>query len=773
MPNRQNDTNRMTARTPFSRLLRLAFFTFLAMGLSGVIALGVVSWDREEQEARQNLTVLSGFLASATQAFFDDLGHALVPLGQLLQRIDVLHHPEAARTYLQKFQERYPQIGSMAVILPNGRMVINTASRPGKPLPDFRKTTAYMAPFQAALAAKMPYTIGRPEYGQILHQWRFPFRYTMRDDQGHALFMIQAAIPLESGLQILRDKSLPPLSLVGILREDGFQQARWPVDDLNKVYGKNLNGPLIKAIQAHPDNPRGNFTGHSPWMYTKLQRLGAYCHLATQPLYAYVSIPYSSIWQKWWEHNSPVLAVFLVFVIIFGVIAFWVTHQERQHSEELLSQARRDSLTGLANRAGAEELLEYQIEVSTKNARPFALMFFDLDRFKDINDSLGHGIGDQLLIEVGKRTKSVLRQDDILARLGGDEFLVILPGNTLEAGMHSAKRIIEAFTTPFTVAQQRLKMSCSMGIASFPEHGQDRETLLKHADTAMYEAKRVGRSGFACYEGGLGQRLQQRLSLEVKLNDAIINQQFQLHFQPIIELSSGFIVGGEALLRWYDADGIAYGPNEFIPIAEESGLILPIGEWVLTAACKQAKVWFDQGFDLGVSVNLSTRQFLDPDLPEKIVSVLGECGLPPSQLELEITESAAMLDPQSSVQVLGTLKRIGVRIAIDDFGTGYSSLSYLKRIPADTIKIDKSFVDGVSDESDDRAIVHAILALAKALDKHTIAEGIETLEQKLALEKAGCNWGQGYLFSQPLRADDLQTLLEDKRYSLRKITRSI
>lgn len=756
----------MTSRTPFSRLLRRSFYIFLAMGLLGFLALGIISWDRELKDMRQNLEVLSHFLASASQAFFDDLGHGLQPLGQLLQRIDVLNHPAAARPYLLKFQTRYPQIGSMAVIAPNGRMLINTARRPGESLPDFRKTTAYMAPFKKALAATTPYTIGRPEYGQILHEWRFPFRYTMRDDQGHPLFMIQAAIPLETGMRMLRGMSLPARSLVGILREDGLQQARWPVDDPNRVYGRNLNGPLVKAVHARPNLRSGFFVGHSPWMFTKRERLGAYSHLTRLPMYAYVSIPYTYIWRKWWEHNSPVIAVFLIFVLIFGAIAYWVTVQEQEHSEELINQARRDRLTGLANRAGAEELLERKLQEAKLTGEFFSIIFFDLDRFKDINDSLGHGVGDSLLVEVGKRTVSVLRHDDILARIGGDEFLVILSGNIHDAGIASAKRIIEAFETPFLVAQQRLKMSCSMGIAVYPEHGTDRETLLKHADTAMYEAKRLGRSGYAWYEWALGERLQQRLDMEARMHDALQKQQYQLYYQPIVDLPTGHLIGIEALLRWLDADGVSHSPEDFIPVAEESGLILPLGEWVLKTACSQARAWIEQGVMLGISVNLSTRQFLDPELPDKVAAVLKDCDLPPSYLELEITEGAAMLDPESSLEVLDTLKRIGVRIAIDDFGTGYSSLSYLKRIPADTIKIDKSFVDGVASESDDRAIVRSILALAKALDKQTIAEGIETQEQKLALENAGCRWGQGYLFSRPLPVQEFETLLIKMRSSI-------
>ncbi|MHB1257039.1 diguanylate cyclase domain-containing protein [Thiobacillus sp.] len=417
----------MSSRSPFSRLLRRAFYAFVASGLLGFVALGIISWDREQAEERENLAIVSGFLASATQAFFDDLGHGLDPLGQLLLQIDVVNHPEAARSALEKFQKRYPQVGAMAVIDTSGRMLINTALPPGAPLPDFHRTTDYMAPFRTALADPGLYTIGRPEYGQVIREWRFPFRYTMRDEQGRALFMIQAAIPLETGMNFLRNVSLPPNSLVGILREDGFQQARWPVDNPDKVYGQRLNGPLAKTIHAQPGLHHGYFTGFSPWMYTEQQRLGAYSHLATLPMYAYVSIPYSHVWNKWWEHNSPVLGVFLVFVAIFGAISYWVRIHERQHSDELLSQARRDSLTGLTNRAGAEELLERQIRAAKESGRPFSIMFFDLDRFKDINDTLGHGIGDQLLAEVGKRTSATLRHQDMLARLGGDEFLVILP----------------------------------------------------------------------------------------------------------------------------------------------------------------------------------------------------------------------------------------------------------------------------------------------------------------------------------------------------------
>lgn len=747
------------ARTPFSRLLRRAFVAFVLAGLLGLAAIGFISWEREQANTRENLATLSSVLASASQAFFDNLGNGLEPLGILLRRIDVIGDPEAARSFLQQFKQRHPQIGTMAVIDVSGRMLINTGTPPGAPLPDFRKQRGYMASFQEALHDRTRYTVGRPEYGQVLHEWRFPFRYAVRDEVGRPLFVIQAAIPLETGIHFLRDIQLPPETLVGILREDGYQQTRWPVDKPDRVYSEPLEGPLMKAISAQPDLHHGHFTGHSPWMYTAGERLGAYSRLAVLPMYAYVSVPYRHVWQKWWEHNSPLLAIYLVFVGIFGSVAWWVARYERQHSRDLLSQARRDALTGLTNRAGADEWLEREVALAQADGRPFAIMFFDLDRFKDINDTLGHGVGDQLLVEVSKRATAVLRQDDRLARLGGDEFLVILPGSTLEQGARLAQRLILAFETPFRIGGHRLKMSCSIGIASFPEHGTDRETLLKHADTAMYEAKRLGRSGFTCYESGLGERLQQRLTLESKIREALVGHEFTLHYQPVVDLDTGRILGAEALLRWRDAEGVARSPAEFIPIAEESGLILPLGEWVLRSACAQAQSWQERGLDLRVAVNLSTRQFLDPDLLGKVTSVIADCRLPPACLTLEITEGSAMIDPDASLHVLDSLRRLGIHIAIDDFGTGYSSLSYLKRIPADTIKIDKAFVDGVAEESDDRAIVRSIIALAKALDKRIVAEGIETVEQRDTLRRQGCTLGQGYLFSRPLPADEFEALL--------------
>ena len=734
----------------FPLLLRL---TFLASIILGTIAMGVAgywSWQRETREINSDLQIQAGFLASASQAVFDNLGNGLAPLGDLLQTIAIDAHPELARVQLEKFQSRFPEVGSMAVIRPDGVMLINTASAPGVALPDYRNDSAYLKQFQTSLTSRSAYVLGPPEYGKILKQWRFPFRYTVRDETGVPLFMLQAAIPLEKRGIYLYDLPLPPSSFIGLLREDGLQQARWPSANPHTTYGRISPGPLAQMLQEQPHLKEGLFSGYSPWISADKQRIGAFKRLDHLPLYAYVSVPVSFVYERWWRNNAVTLGVFLVYLAIFSYVARRVTRHERIHSSELHGQARLDSLTGTPNRTGADELLERQLLRAAEAGGSFAILFLDLDRFKDINDTHGHSTGDALLAEVVRRLSAHLRQDDMLARVGGDEFMAILPGANMDTARHTAERLIKTFSETFQVQGKKLQISCSIGAAVFPTHGNSREDLLKHADIAMYEAKRAGRNRFAMYEERFGTLRQRRLALQEQLQQALEKNQFLLHYQPILDLQSRRIVAVEALLRWQDENGRQHSAADFVSVAEESGLILTLGEWVLNQACEQAQAWAEAGFPLRMAVNLSPRQFQAANLVDQVRHALQRSGLPPAALELEITESTAMDDPESSIRVLTEFKRLGVSIAIDDFGTGYSSLSYLKRIPADKLKIDKSFVDGVASESEDAAIVRSVLALAASLGIETVAEGIEQEAQMQTLIDLGCQYGQGYLFSRPL-----------------------
>lgn len=744
---------------PFSRLLRNALLAFLLVGTAALFAYGAYSWQREERDVRDNLLVLSGFLASASQSFFDELGNSLEPLGELLDEIDVRNNPEAVRSHLVSFQNRHPQVSSVAIFAPDGEMLLNTAVAPGNPLPDFRKDPPYIRQLLADMSSPARYAVGPPEFGKAIKLWRFSIRHVVRDRDGKPRFLVQLAIPLEKEGTFLHQLPVPQNSHIGLLRADGYQQARFPIVDASATYGRLSPGPAARMILDNPGLSESYFSGSSPWVAGDMQRIGAYTKLPQTDMYAYVSVPAAYLVDRWWRDNAPILFSFMLFFGAFVVIAYRVTKRERSHSRELVEQAERDALTGLPNRGCLNGILEANIEIAQAGQSPFAILFLDLDRFKGINDTLGHATGDKVLVKVAQTIHPLLRRCDVLGRFGGDEFLLILPGSDESGAVLITQRVLDAFTTPFEIAGRALRITPSIGIAVYPDHGADIETLLKHADTAMYETKRLGRNAYTVYADRLGLQVRERMELENELRDALGREAFRLVYQPIVDMQSGKIVAVEALVRWMMPDGQLRAPGEFIQAAEDSGLILPLGQWVLRTACSQLKQWVSSGSDLRVAVNLSTHQFQDPSLMEKVLTVLRETGLDAKRLELEITESAAMLKPEESVEILGALAAHGVRIAIDDFGTGYSSLSYLKRIPADSIKIDKTFVDGVVHEEQDATIVRAVVALARALKKDTIAEGIETEAQFGVIRAMGCDSAQGYWISRPLEPDALTKLL--------------
>lgn len=748
--------------TPFARALRKAVWAFVLISTIAAIAYGLFSWKREQQDVKENLTIMSGFLASASQSFFDDLGNGLEPLGQLLDQIGVLNDPESARVHLLKFQVLHPEVGAMALFVPTGEMLINTAVTIGQPLPSFIKDPPYFKQLMADMESVQRYSVGRPEYGKALGQWRFAFRHVVRDKQGKPRFLLQAAIPLEREGTFLHRLPLPPASFIGLLREDGFQQARWPVDDPKHVYGKLSQGPAAIMIAANPGIKTSVFGGISPWSAQDGQRIGAFTRLPRSNMHAYISAPASYIAQQWWRHNAPILLSFMLCLTVFSAGAYRVSRREQSHSQELLNQARCDALTGLPNRAAINDIMLDAIKIASDHTREFAVLFIDLDRFKDINDAYGHVVGDQLIVAAANTIQSTLRDGDVLGRFGGDEFTILLRNSNADRASAITERLLNAFKTPLVVGARHLQISPSVGIAVYPTHGTDIETLIKHADTAMYEAKRQGGGTFSVYAEEQGARVHQRLQVEHQLRDALKRDEFTLVYQPIVNMLNGQVVGAEALLRWQPQDGKQRLPEKFIGIAEASGLIISIGEWVLHTACAQAKAWNAAGRDLWMAVNLSAHQFQDPHLAAKVAAVLRETGLDASRLELEITESAAMRDAEMSIRIMGRLKSKGVRIAIDDFGTGYSSLSYLKRIPADKIKIDKSFVDGINIDVDDTAIVRTILALVNGLEKTALAEGIETEAQFHALRGMGCQHAQGYWISRPIDAERFSALLDER-----------
>jgi diguanylate cyclase (GGDEF)-like protein/PAS domain S-box-containing protein len=415
--------------------------------------------------------------------------------------------------------------------------------------------------------------------------------------------------------------------------------------------------------------------------------------------------------------------------------------------------ADHDALTGLPNRRLLEDRLTQALALSHRNRQQTAVMFVDLDRFKTINDSLGHAVGDALLKEISQRLVNQLRTGDTICRIGGDEFVVVLPEIKRSSDVAQvAHKVIEQLSVPVILEERELFVTSSIGIAVFPDDGRDAETLIRNADAAMYHAKELGRANYQFFTEQMNQAASRRLALENDLRRALGRDELRVHYQRIVEAKSGRVAAHEALLRWQHPERGLVPPSEFIQLAEETGLILKIGEWVLRESCRWATfIGVDRG--LQVSVNLSPRQFNDPKLPQVVANALKETGLPPRLLELEITESTAMQQTDVTLGTLRRLKQLGVSIAIDDFGTGYSSLAYLKRFPVDKVKIDRSFVVESPEDRDQGAIIIAIVALARALQIKVIAEGVETEAQREFLTSCGCDYLQGYLTGRPVDAD--------------------
>ena len=446
----------------------------------------------------------------------------------------------------------------------------------------------------------------------------------------------------------------------------------------------------------------------------------------------------------------------------------WDITEKKRAEERIQRLAHYDTLTALPNRALLAERMSDVIALALATRESLAVLVLDIDKFKNINDTFGHSIGDELLLEVAKRIQSLAREEDTVARIGGDTFVMVLSAAKAQQAARMAQRLLDSMSTPFRTRQLEFVVTPSIGIALFPTHGMDLDALLKCADAAMHRAKSHGRNHYVFFTEDMQVRSARNLVIENTLRHAIDRGELYLHYQPQISLADGRITGAEALLRWTNPDLGTVSPAEFIPITEDSGQILQIGTWVLRSAATQLRDWLAAGLDpFTLAINLSSVQFRHPNLPGLIRKILLETNLKPSYLELELTERVAMDDPAGAITIMNELHELGVRISIDDFGTGYSSLNYLKRFRAYKLKIDQSFVRGLDSDPEDQAIVKAIIDLAGSLGMETIAEGVETAAQAAFLQSHGCHKAQGFHFSHPLPADEFAALARDPTHPVR------
>jgi diguanylate cyclase (GGDEF)-like protein/PAS domain S-box-containing protein len=535
------------------------------------------------------------------------------------------------------------------------------------------------------------------------------------------------------------------VALHELVRDEAGRPVDYVILDVNPSYERITGIPRVQAVGTLASVLYG--TGEPPYLetYAQVAESGhaVSFEAAFEPMQRVFSI----------SATSPAPGRFAT---IFDDIT-----ERKRVEQEIQSLAYLDTLTGLPNRTLLQDRLREALIRAERESSLVAVLFLDLDRFKPINDTLGHSLGDLLLKSVAGRLKACVRRSDTVARLGGDEFVVLLPGIQRELDTTlAAREILERLAQPFDLGGREIYSSGSIGIAVYPLDGRDPGTLLKNADMAMYVAKDRGRNTYQFYSGEMNRRALERLDLETSLRRALKHQELSLQYQPQVDLVQGRVTGVEALVRWCHPEQGLIPPGRFVPVAEETGLILPVGEWVLRAACLQGRPWQDAGLpDLRMAVNLSGRQFKQPGFVNLVGDILAETGMPPERLELELTESMIMEDAEEMVKRLGALKSMGLRLAIDDFGTGYSSLSYLKNFPIDRIKIAQTFVRDIATDPGDAVIVETVLAMAASLRLEVIAEGVETEEQYAFLRSRHCHAMQGYYFAIPLWPRDVEPLL--------------
>ncbi len=745
------------------RNLRLGFAALALLVATAGVALGWRSWVTEKEHEQLYLASLAKVTANSVDEYLARYERILGELAEKLAARDIASDLPATQALLKEVARANPELLRIGLTLPDARLVMTNDVPLGGPLPAASNSPSYRVAVEE-LRQGHRLSIGWTSKSVVDGSWVIPLRVGVRRPDGSLAYVVAGLLPVSAQQRFWSGMVLPAASSIGLLRDDMYLVSRYPAPttmSYAEAYGKPRDGDLARHLRENGFPVAGMIEGYNS--VAKANYLWAFQRLAHYPVTVFVSTPVSNAAQKWWKQTQLSLGLaalllcggFVVYRWSLGRQLAWA--RERALREERISYlALHDPLTGLPNRMCAGDRLSQALAHAHRTGRRVALLFVDLDNFKGVNDSLGHSVGDRLLREVAERLRLTLRETDTLSRQGGDEFLIILPElKEGEAAARVAEDILKQLAQPFCIDGQDLYTTLSVGVAVHPEDGRDFETLLKNADTAMYKAKEEGKNTYRFFAESMNRIAEDRMRLRQWLRQGLDQGHFELHYQPQLDLASGRVFGAEALLRLRHPGVGLVGPDRFIPVAEESGLIVPIGEWVLREACRQAEAWRRAGApDISVAVNISAVQFRRGDLAAQVEAALVASGLPPQALELELTESVLMENADAAVRSLGRLAALGVRLAIDDFGTGYSSLAYLKRFRVDRLKIDRSFVRDILADPEDATIVGAVIQMARGLRLRTLAEGVEDEATRDFLIAQGCDEVQGYLFGRPLPASE-------------------
>ena len=713
----------------------------------GYIAYAVNNWLEVKKQVESELDYINGLFSQTVESNFQHHETVLKVLGQRFLDIDAANYPERGRSLIEDLTRVNPEMAGFGLAQIDGQLLIVSGVPSGRPLPNLLLRAESRPTFLAAFDSDR-LVVGRTYFMPLLKKWLIPIRIGVRDEKGFVQLIMTAGLTIDSPDALWNAIKLPEGMRITLLRQDGFIQLSLPTSegDASVNYGEPVPDDRVsvrhKPLQQDPFYPGS---------------VAVSGDLRERSMRTFVSYPKRHLWELFSREIVMPTLLFSAAFLLTWILFHNIQRNQRRHENRLFYQAHFDALTDLPNRFLALNHLEQLLKEAREHDHKVAVLFLDLDDFKKINDSLGHEVGDQLLIEAAQRLRDSVRSDDTVARLGGDEFVVMLGGiNSARDAQSVAEKLLDQFQNPYRWSHRELVLTLSIGIAIYPDNGDCQAELMRNADSAMYYSKRQGRNVYHFFTNAMNQNATRRLLLEEQLRGALERNELSLCYQPLIDVSTGSMAGVEALIRWNNPALGAVSPDEFIPIAEQSGLIVPIGRYVLMQALTSLAHWQrSYGWDLKISVNLSPRQFRDPTLLSYIKQTLAQTGVSSHCLELEITEGVLISSHTKIGQSLNELNELGVSIAMDDFGTGYSSLSYLRRYPFDTLKIDRSFVSDITIDPQDRELVNAVIAMAHSLGLTVVAEGVESEAELSYLNKRGCDLVQGYLFSRPLSEPDL------------------
>ncbi len=713
----------------------------------GLISYAGNHWLEVREQVKAELDYINGLFNQTIESVFQHHETVLKILGQRLLDIDASNYPERGRGLVEDLIQVNPAMAGFGLAQPNGQLLIVSGIPAGKPLPNLLQQTASTSTFLKVFKTNR-LVVGRTYFMPLLKKWLIPIRIAVKDGEKRIKLVMTAGLNINASEAMWNAIELPEDMRITLLRQDGFVQLSLPTSgvDSSAVYDDPVPdswaSAVHKPLQEDPFYPAS---------------VAVSSYLREASMRAFVSYPRLHLWHLFRQQMIMPMFLFSAAFLLTWALFNSASRSQQRYENRLLQHAHFDALTNLPNRLLALDRLDQLLKEAQREDHKVAVLFLDLDDFKKINDSLGHDVGDQLLIEAAQRLRDSVRSDDTIARLGGDEFVVLLGGLKSPIDAQAvAEKLLYQFQKPYRWDHRELVLTLSIGIAIYPDDGSSLAELLRNADSAMYFSKKQGRNVSHFFTSTMNQDATRRLVMEEQLRGALERNELYLCYQPLIAVSSGRLTGAEALLRWNNPVLGGVSPEEFIPIAEQCGLIVPIGRYVLEQAMNSVAQWNNTyGWNLKISVNLSPCQFRDSNMLPFIQQTLAKTGVKSEYLALEITEGVLISSHANIDESLAALSEMGITIAMDDFGTGYSSLSYLRRYPFHTLKIDRSFVSDITTDPHDRELVNAVIAMAHSLGLEVVAEGVESEAELTYLKSRGCDMAQGYLISRPLPEPDL------------------